>query len=222
MWRPHQSLGSKSLKLSPIHIPHETGQAFQSTFKVYPGSTSSYHFPHPTHRHLFLAPRLKPLCPTLNLTTSGPLKVWSHKFKPLVLTQSEAPWSNPALLSFKMHLQPHPSSFPALQSFWASVLLAYGSNIFLSLFCTLALSTITVLLMPTWASLEAQMVKNRLQCGRPWFDPLVGKISWRRERLFTAAFLPGEFHGQRSLAGYSPWGHKESDTTERLSLYFIS
>ena len=30
-------------------------------------------------------------------------------------------------------------------------------------------------------------------------------------------FLPGESHGQRSLAGYSPWGHKESDTTERLS-----
>ena len=30
--------------------------------------------------------------------------------------------------------------------------------------------------------------------------------------------LPGEFHGQRSLAGYSPWGHKESDMTERLTL----
>ena len=30
----------------------------------------------------------------------------------------------------------------------------------------------------------------------------------------TPVFLPGEFHGQRSLAGYSPWGHKESDTTE--------
>ena len=46
----------------------------------------------------------------------------------------------------------------------------------------------------------------------------VGKIPWRRERLPTPVFLPGEFHGQRSLAGYSPWGHKESDTTERLSL----
>ena len=31
-------------------------------------------------------------------------------------------------------------------------------------------------------------------------------------------FLPGEFHGERSLGGYSPWGHKESDTTERLTL----
>ena len=36
----------------------------------------------------------------------------------------------------------------------------------------------------------------------------------------TQVFWPGEFHGQRSLAGYSPWGHKESDTTEWLSLYW--
>ena len=42
---------------------------------------------------------------------------------------------------------------------------------------------------------------------------------WRREWPPTPVFLPGEVHGQRSLAGYSPWGHKESDTTERLSLH---
>ena len=41
-----------------------------------------------------------------------------------------------------------------------------------------------------------------------------GWIPWRREWLPTPVFLPGEFHGQRSLAGYSPWGHKESDMTE--------
>ena len=45
------------------------------------------------------------------------------------------------------------------------------------------------------------------------FNPWVGKISWRRKRLPTLVFWPGEFHGL-----YSPWGHKESDTTERLSL----
>ena len=39
---------------------------------------------------------------------------------------------------------------------------------------------------------------------RPRFDPYVGKIPWRRDWLPTAGFLPGEFHGQRSLAGYSP------------------
>jgi len=43
-------------------------------------------------------------------------------------------------------------------------------------------------------------------------------MSWRRKCLPTPVFLPGEPHGQRSLVGYSPWGCKESDTTERLSL----
>ena len=42
--------------------------------------------------------------------------------------------------------------------------------------------------------------------------------SWRREWLFTPVFLPREYNEQRSLVGYSPWGHKESDTTEQLSL----
>ena len=51
-----------------------------------------------------------------------------------------------------------------------------------------------------------------LQFRRPRFDPWVGKIPWRRERLPTAVFLPGEFHGL-----YSPWGHKESDMNEHLS-----
>ena len=104
-----------------------------------------------------------------------------------------------------------------------------------------------------WASLIAQLVKNRpamretlvlflhpddllekgtathsnilglplwlnwgrihLQCGRPGFDSWVGKIPWRRQRLPTPVFWPGEFHGL-----CSPWGHKESDTTEPLSL----
>ena len=42
--------------------------------------------------------------------------------------------------------------------------------------------------------------------------------SWRRRWLPTAVFLTGEFHGQRSLAGYNPWGPKELDTTEQLML----
>ena len=53
-----------------------------------------------------------------------------------------------------------------------------------------------------------------LQCRRPGFNPWVKKIPWRREWLLTPVFLSGEFHGQRSLAGYSPWGCKELDTTE--------
>ena len=53
---------------------------------------------------------------------------------------------------------------------------------------------------------------------RPKLDPWVGKVLWRRKWQPTPVFLPGEFHGQRSLMGYSPWGRKESDTTERLTL----
>ena len=46
------------------------------------------------------------------------------------------------------------------------------------------------------------------------FDPRVGKIPWRRAWHPTPVFLPGEPYGQRSLAGYSPWGRKELDRTE--------
>ena len=57
-----------------------------------------------------------------------------------------------------------------------------------------------------------------MKCGRPKFDSWIGKIPWRKEWLPTPIFLPGKSHGQRNLAGYSPWGNKELDTTERLSL----
>ena len=46
------------------------------------------------------------------------------------------------------------------------------------------------------------------------FDPWVGKMPWRRKWQPTPVCFPGESHGQRSLEGYSPWGHKESDITE--------
>ena len=52
-----------------------------------------------------------------------------------------------------------------------------------------------------------------LQCGRPGFDPWVRKILWRREWQPTPVLLPGKSHGQRSIVGYSPQGHKELDTT---------
>ena len=55
---------------------------------------------------------------------------------------------------------------------------------------------------------------NAGDVGDGGFDPWVGKIPWRRAWQPTPVFLPGESHGQRSLRGYSPWGHEESDTTE--------
>ena len=60
----------------------------------------------------------------------------------------------------------------------------------------------SILGFPLWLSW-----RSRLQCGKSGFDPWVGKIPWRRERLSTPVFWPGEFHEL-----YSPWGHKEGMT----------
>ena len=58
--------------------------------------------------------------------------------------------------------------------------------------------------------------KSAYNVGRPGFDPWVRKIPWRRKWHPTPVLLPGKSHGLRSLVGYSPWGRKESDITERL------
>ena len=71
-----------------------------------------------------------------------------------------------------------------------------------------------------WDSL-VQIVKS-LQCGRPGFNPWVGKIPWRRNWQPTPVLLPRKFQGWRSLVGYSPWGHKELDTTEQLHWFVTS
>ena len=64
--------------------------------------------------------------------------------------------------------------------------------------------------LPRWYSGKESTCQRR----RCWLDPWVGKIPWRRKWQPTPVFLPGKFHGQSSLVGYSPRGHKESDTTE--------
>ena len=59
--------------------------------------------------------------------------------------------------------------------------------------------------------------ESTCQCrrwGRYKFNPWVMKIPWRRKWKPTLVFLPREFHRQKSLTGYSPWGHKELDTVE--------
>ena len=60
-----------------------------------------------------------------------------------------------------------------------------------------------------------------LQCGRPGFNLWVRKIPWRRKWQPTPVLLPGKFHGWRNLVDYSPWGRKESDTTEWLPLLCV-
>ena len=59
----------------------------------------------------------------------------------------------------------------------------------------------------------AQMVKNLPTMQETWVQCLGWEDPRRKERLHTPAHLPGKSHGQRSLTGYSPWGHKELDTT---------
>ena len=66
----------------------------------------------------------------------------------------------------------------------------------------------------SWASLVAQLVKNLPVMWETWVWSLGWEDPWRRERLPTPVIWPGEFHGL-----YSPWGRKESDITERLSLH---
>ena len=70
----------------------------------------------------------------------------------------------------------------------------------------------TILGLPLWLSWQ----RICLQCGRPGSNPWVGKIPWRRERLPTPVFWPGEVHGL-----CSPLGGKESDVTEWLSLNYL-
>ena len=60
--------------------------------------------------------------------------------------------------------------------------------------------------------------ESACNAGEPVSVPGLGKIPWRREWLPMPVFLPGEFHGERSPVGYSSWGHKELDRTERLTL----
>ena len=70
----------------------------------------------------------------------------------------------------------------------------------------------------SFTSLLAQLVKNPPAKSNPGFNPWVGTIPWRRERLPIPIFWPREFLGL-----YSPWGCKESGMTEQLSLslYFL-
>ena len=74
--------------------------------------------------------------------------------------------------------------------------------------------------LPWWLSGKECPCQCR-RCRRQGFDPWVGKI-WKRKWQPIPEFLPGKSHGQRNLVGYSPWGHKESDRTERLHFHFHS
>ena len=67
------------------------------------------------------------------------------------------------------------------------------------------------------ATLAAQWWRTCLSMQKMQIPSLRLKIPWKRKWQPTPGFLAGKSQGQRSLAGYSPWGCKESDTTERLN-----
>ena len=69
--------------------------------------------------------------------------------------------------------------------------------------------------LPWWLSGKEPTWQYR----RHGFSPWVGKTAWRRKWQPSLVFLPGEFHGQRSLVGNSPWDQKESDKTEQLNMH---
>ena len=77
---------------------------------------------------------------------------------------------------------------------------------------------LTYPLQYSWASLVAQLVKHLPAMRETWVLSLEWEdLSWRRERLPTLVFWPGEFHEL-----YSPWGCKELDTNEQLSLHSLT
>ena len=70
-------------------------------------------------------------------------------------------------------------------------------------------------MFPRWLSGK----ESTSQVGDAGVDPWVRKISGKRNWQSTPIFLPGKSQGQRSLAGYSPWGHKELDITEHANTF---
>ena len=81
----------------------------------------------------------------------------------------------------------------------------------------------TLIRLVVWhvrTSLVAHMVKHLPTMRETWVQSLGRKISWRRKRQPIPVLLPGKSYGKRSLVGYHPGSHKESDTTEPLHFHF--
>ena len=85
-------------------------------------------------------------------------------------------------------------------------------------FCPQGAIIFHMLRVGTWEALLwwPSSKESSCQCRRCKFSLWVTKIPWRRKWQPTPVFLPGEFHGQRSLVGYSPWSRKKSDMTEAI------
>ena len=109
--------------------------------------------------------------------------------------------------------QPPPSIGFSKQEYWGGLPFPSSCSLVGNLFFYLLLSIYLIYGLPRWLCGKEYSCQGRRQRFDPWF----GKIPRRRKWHPAPVFLPGEFHGQRRLVGYSPWGHKELDMTERLN-----
>ena len=73
-----------------------------------------------------------------------------------------------------------------------------------------------------WLLLVAQMVKHLPTMWETWVRSPCWEVLWRRQWHSTPVLLPRKIHGWRSLVGYSPWGHKELDTTLCICVYIYT
>ena len=120
---------------------------------------------------------------------------------------------------------------PPTDNQWARALWAEGAGYMLkqqsalTVTLNLIISGLTSIILIVLSTINLQFphssVSKEFACsaGDLGSIPGSGRFPWRRKWQPTPVFLPEESHGRRSLAGYSPWGRKELDTTERLHLY---
>ena len=171
-----------------------------------------------THRNVqfsSVAQSCPTLCNPMNHSTPGlpvhhqlPEFTQTHVNRVSDAIQPSHPLSSPSPPA------PNPSQHQSLFQWVSSSHEYFGHHIYKHIYIYTHTHTHTHTHTYTYISLVAQTVKNRRLGSDPW----VRKIPWRREWLLILVFLLGEFRPQRSLVGYSPWGHKELNMTEWLTL----
>ena len=87
---------------------------------------------------------------------------------------------------------------------------------FVEHFLSLEMALLVMLYYSVGLSPWLRSRESTCHCKGYALNPWIRDIPWRRKFQPSLVFLPGKSHGQRSLVGYSPWGHKESDMTERF------
>ena len=154
-----------------------------------------------------LFPRVQALLPDSVTVAPTPKLPTQFRFNcslsPSRISSTLPPFTDPSLIPGPKHSQMHSFDFSVLnESSPCKVLL-------------------TLLSAEFWTSLVTQTVKNLrpMQETQDW-PPGSGRFPWRREWLPTPVCLPGEFHGQRKLVGYRPWGSKGLATTENSTFTY--